>query len=85
MIVHNDFRRERAIFPLFEGLTVPGLDDTLTITDDIVEQYKRLRRGSTTLPNGYGSPNGTSTPAKVPDTNGLANTTAKLDLGEQKN
>ncbi|KAF2152018.1 methylenetetrahydrofolate reductase 2 [Myriangium duriaei CBS 260.36] len=75
-IVHNDFRRERGIFPLFDGLEVPGLDESLTITSDVLEQYAKTRRTSMTNgtngTNGHSSPNGTQTPVK-PEVNGLKN------------
>ncbi|GAM88328.1 hypothetical protein ANO11243_063610 [Dothideomycetidae sp. 11243] len=69
-IVHNDFRRERGIFPLFDGLSVPDLDQTLEITPDVLEQYKKTRRIS--LTNGHTMPNGNHASPK-PETNGLKN------------
>lgn len=33
--MHNDFRRERGIFPLFEGLEVPDLDKHITVPEEL--------------------------------------------------
>lgn len=43
-IVHNDFRRERAIFELFEGLSVPGVE----VTDGVGE----VEAGKKAMTNG---------------------------------
>ena len=32
--MHNDFRRERGIFPLFDGMSAPGLDTHVTTGDN---------------------------------------------------
>lgn len=35
--MHNDFRCERGIFPLFEGLEVPDIDKTMDVPSDAVK------------------------------------------------
>ncbi|KAG8631628.1 hypothetical protein KVT40_000768 [Elsinoe batatas] len=63
-IVHNDFRRERTIFPFFEGLQVPDLDKPAAIlpTDSNGEKHER---SDSALVNGHSSPNGKATPTET--------------------
>lgn len=62
--MHNDFRRERGIFPLFDGLAVPNLDTPLNVNPEVVELYNKVYNASSPT-------NGSQTPPKT-EANGVS-------------